>query len=169
VLGAVLYQPLLDVLLVPVECLFFYLSCDFRVFGEDLAQEELLGERERFHLGDGLDNEFTLSVVAHVVVTEEGVFFVINSNLDCFFGEYLREQIITNSNSSNGDEIHLTDLVFFVVDQRHIVLWREFPWNQPERNIIQELALLVLRSVEEESESRENVLEEVHYHDVSLD
>lgn len=124
-----------------------------RVLWENLLQKEFLGKREGLNLLNNHEYELRFLVEANVVVTDERVSFHVNAELELFLTKTLSHQVVANTNNSLLDEIHLTNFVLLVKDKpfflRPVILSR----SQPERNIIQELGVLVFLSVEEESES----------------
>jgi len=77
--------------------------------------------------------------------------------------------MVANTNSATNDEVHLKDFLFFVVDYILVLLLRELSWSEAKGHIVEELAVLVLLWVEEESEVVEDVIEQVVDNDATLD
>jgi len=75
----------------------------------------------------------------------------------------------TDTDGTIDDEVHLKHLLLFVIDDILIFFVAEVARFEPEGDIVQELAILVLLRVEEEAEVVENIVKEVMDDDTSLD
>lgn len=114
-------------------------------------------------------DELCLGVAAKVVITEEGVGADLVSDVVRLLLERLLVGVIPDTHGALQNEIHLKDLLFFVIDHILFLLVAKVARLQSECHIIKELAILVLLRVEEETEVVENVVEEVVHNDATLD
>ena len=76
----------------------------------------------------------------------------------CFL-EGLLVHVVSNTDLSLCNEIHLEYLFFFVVDHIFVFFFTKVPGFQPKSNIIQEFALFVFLGIEEEAEVVEDIIE----------
>ena len=114
-------------------------------------------------------DEFGLRVVAQVVVAEEGVAADLVGDLERHLVQRLLIGVESDSHSAVDDEVHLQDLLLFIVDDVLVLLVAKMAGFQSEGHVVEELAVLVLLRVEEEAEVVEDVVEEVVDDNTSLD
>ena len=86
----------------------------------------------------------------------------------CFL-QGLLVHVVSNTDLSLCDEVHLKDFFFLIVDHILVLFLAEVSWFQSKGNIVQEFALLVLLGVEEEAEIVEDIVKEVMNNDSSFD
>ena len=140
-----------------------------RILRENLAHQELLGESESFDFGESDVHELSFSVVAQVVVAEEGVGAEVVGQRVPVLLERLLVQVIADADCATDDEVHLEDFLLFVVDHVLVFLLAEVAGLQAKGNVIQEFAVLILLGLEEESEVVEDVIEQVVDNDAAFD
>ena len=114
-------------------------------------------------------DEFGLRVVAQVVVAEEGVAADLVGDLERHLVQRLLIGMESDSHSAVDDEVHLQDLLLFIVDDVLVLLVAKMAGFQSEGHVVEELAVLVLLRVEEETEVVEDVVEQVVHDDAALD
>jgi hypothetical protein len=106
-------------------------------------------------------HKLRFGVVTKVEVSEERVLSKVVRDLIPVFLERLLVQMVSHANSSADNEIHLEDFFLLVIDDVLVLLLAKVSGLQPEGNIVEELAILVLLGVEEETEVVEDVIEEI--------
>ena len=114
-------------------------------------------------------HELSLGVAAQVVVSEERVGSDLVSDVVRLLLQGLLVGVIADTDCALKDKVHLKDFFLFVVDDILLLLVAEVARLQSESHIVEELAVLVLLWVEEESEVVENVVEQVVNDDAALD
>ena len=82
--------------------------------------------------------------------------------------EGLLVHVIADSNCALEDEVHLQNLLFFVVNHTLVLFVAEVARLQTEGHVVEELAVLVLGWVEEEAEVVKDVVEQVVHNDAAL-
>ena len=106
-------------------------------------------------------NEFCFGIMAQVVISKERVGSQEMSCLKALFLKRLLVHVVSNTNLSLCDEIHLQYFLFLIIDYVLILFLTEVPWFQTKGYVIEELALLIFLRVEEEAEVVEHIVEEV--------
>ena len=158
-----------DRALVSMARLILDVTVDQRVLREHFAHEEFLGQGEGLNnIGDGDMDELSLCVAAKIVVSEEGVGANLVSDVVGLLLERLLVGVVPDTNSALQDKVHLKNLFLFVVDHILFLLVAEVARLQAESHIVEELAILVLLRVKEETEVIENVVEKVVHDDTTL-
>lgn len=113
--------------------------------------------------------KFRLGIVADVVVAKELISWQEICQLVSLLVQILLVEMVTNTNCSTEDEIHLKYFCLFVVDYTLLFFVNEFSRLQTKGNIVQELAVLVLLWIKEEAEVVEDVIEEIIDNNCFLD
>ena len=90
-------------------------------------------------------------------------------DLEWLLVKRLLVRVITDSNESIEDEVHLEDFLLLVIDDVLLLFLAEVARFQSEGHIVEELAVLVSLRVEEEAEVVEDVVEQVVYDNAALD
>lgn len=109
-------------------------------------------------------NELTTLVEGNVVVTDAVVLGAIDLDLVLFLRKLLGHLIVADSNRAFCDEVHVSDLVFFI--QNQFVFFCEDHWFETEANLIEELCVLLFCGLEEGPEPVDDVVEDVVEHQV---
>ena len=92
----------------------------------------------------------------------------LNANNELLLTESLGHHVVSNSNHSLLDEVHICNFIFFIKDQLVVLSVLEFCWLQSKANVVNKLGTDVLISVEENSVAEDDVVEQVMQHNVSF-
>jgi len=114
-------------------------------------------------------HKLSFRVAAQIIVAEEGVGADLMGDLEWLPLKWLLIGMEPNANGAIENEVHLKDFFFFVVDDLLVFLLGKVARLQTESHVVEELAVLVLLRVEEESEVVEYVIEQVVNNDTTLD
>jgi hypothetical protein len=159
VLITILQQSLPDVFLVSIRAPLLNGGCNIRILREYLLQQELLGQRECLNLLDDHKDELRFLVKANVVITNERVGFHVDAKFILLLAQSLSHQIISDTNYSFLDKVHLAYLILFVKDQPFFFGCLVFTGPETKTDIIKKFGVFVFLSVEEKSESVEYIIE----------
>jgi hypothetical protein len=94
----------------------FNLVSYFRVFLEDVLQKEFLCKSEAFDWHHTHVNEFTPHVVDDEVITDNEHLGKLFNRSELVLSVYFRFKEVSNLNKSLQAEIHLWNLVFFIIN-----------------------------------------------------
>lgn len=90
------------------------LDSDQGILRKDNFQEVLLGECDTLNILLSHIDELRFLVAAHIVVTNIGVSFALDSQLVLLLRYTLSHQVVTDSNNSFLDEIHIGDFMLLI-------------------------------------------------------
>ena len=91
------------------------------------------------------------------------------SDMEGFLVERLLVRVVTNTDCSVENEVHLEDFFLFVIDHVLFLFLAEVSRLQAKGNVVEELAVLVGLGVEEEAEVVEDVIEQVMNDNAAFD
>ena len=121
-----------DLLFVLIERLLLDKGSDFWILGENFIPNELSCQGESFDIDiDGHVNELTLRLIDNVVITDAELLLVVvrlRSRLELFCNHILiidvpiGDETKADSNDAFSDEVHLDNLLLFVVNNLVFVM-----------------------------------------------
>ena len=91
------------------------------------------------------------------------------SDMEGFLVERLLVRVVTNTDCSVENEVHLEDFFLFVIDHVLFLFLAKVSRLQAKGNVVEELAVLVGLGVEEEAEVVEDVIEQVMNDNAAFD
>jgi len=121
----------------------FNLIGNFRVFLEDILDEELLGKSEAFDWDHAHVHELTPHVVDNEVITDNEHLSKLFDRSKLVLSVHFRFEEVTDLNKSFQAKVHLWHLVFFIVDNFivRVHFGVEVSRQEAIRNVVQKLLL----------------------------
>lgn len=149
--------------------------CNLRIFGEYFFLKELLGKRVGTDSIDCHVDEFWFFVETNVVVTNEGMLLKFDSKMIqviILSKTLTRHQLITNTNLTFQQEIHIGHFITFFKDV-FVFLWIvEFWWLQTKADFEQEVLIfylcLLVSWYKECPESENDIIKQIMQQNVIL-
>ena len=92
----------------------------------------------------------------------------LNANNELLLTESLGHHVVSNSDHSLLDEVHICNFIFFIKDQLVVLSVLEFCWLQSKANVVNELGTDVFIRVKENSIAENDIIEQVMQHNVSF-
>ena len=168
VLESLVHQHILNVLHVPVLGTFHNFTCNFWVLFEDFTSKEPLAQRNCLNISSCKVDELWLLVEADIVSAYLWVLLALNANNELLLAESLGHHVVSNSDHSLLDEVHICNFIFFVKDQLVVLSVLEFRWLQSKANVVNELRVDIFIRIEENSVAEDDVIEQVMQHNISF-
>ena len=151
--------------IVDVSSLRLFLDFDrnFWILGKDVSNEELLFKLHGHNIFTRHVNELTFFIKAHIIVTYIRELLQLNGNLKLVLTQSLSHKVVSNANFSFLDKVHMRNFIFFIKNQRiiDVIVVLKLSWNKTKANIVQELGVKVIKSIEEGSEFVNHIVKQV--------
>lgn len=140
-----------------------------RILRKHLPHQEFLRQRKRFHFSLRQVHKFRLQVVTHIIVTKKRILLQIKGQpVLLTLDQRLLKHVETDPHSPRYDEVHLEDLLFFIVDHALIRVTTKMSRFQPKGHIMQEFTIPVFLRVEEETEVVKDIVKQIMDHNPLL-
>ena len=140
----------------------------FWVFWYDLLVVERLTERNTINNRHRHVDELRPLVVAYIIIADVSVSLSLDPNFELFFGKAFIDKIITDTNNSILNEIHVRHFVFFIQNKSLTLALIKVLWSETKAHIIEELLRSIPCWVEEILEFENDIVEQIMDHYVSF-